>query len=248
MLAGYAVAQGDFIVDLDDDFQCPTYNVWKLITPLEQDQCDVSIARYKKKKESFIKRIGSRVNRKMTEVLLNKPKNIQFENFSCRKRFVCEEMTKYKNPFPFLEGLTLRVTHRISTFEMEQRNRADDKTTGFTFKKSFSLLLNGLTAFSVKPLRIATITGLLVALIGFILGALIIIKRLLNPDVVVGYTSIISVLLFLGGLNMIMLGLIGEYIGRIYISINDSPQYVIKNTINVNNERLKNAKSNEYKG
>lgn len=235
VLAGYSVAKGDYVVDLDDDFQCPTYEIWKLVEPLEDDQCDVAIAKYSIKKESLIKRIGSRINRKMTEVLLNKPKNIRFENFSCRKRFVCEEMIKYKNPFPFLEGLTLRVTHRIMTFEMEQRQRADDKTTGFTLKKSFLLLLNGLTAFSVKPLRISTLTGLFVALIGFLLGTIIVIRRFLNPDIAVGYTSIISVLLFLGGLNMIMLGLIGEYIGRIYISINDSPQYVIKETININN-------------
>lgn len=247
VLAGYSIAKGQYIVDLDDDYQCPTYELWKLIEPLENDDCDVAIAKYKVKKESFIKRVGSRVNRKMTDVLLNKPRDIQFENFSVRKRFVCEEMVKYKNPYPFLEGLTLRVTHRIITVQMEQRNRADDNTTGFTFRKSFSLLLNGLTAFSVKPLQVATFVGSTVAMAGFLWGIGVIIKRLLNPYVTMGYSSLLAVLLFLGGLNMIMLGLVGEYVGRIYISINDSPQYVIKNTLNVEKgEECKNGQGNEY--
>lgn len=233
VLAGYTVASGDYVVDLDDDFQCPTYELWKLLEPLEKDICDVAIAAYHVKKENLIKRLGSRINSKMTDILMNKPKEIRFENFSIRKKFVCDEMTKYKNPYPFLEGLTLRVTHRIVTVSMEERERADDNSSGFTFVKSFSLLVNGLTAFSVLPLRVSTFVGVTAAFVGFMWGIYAIIHKIVNPNVAMGYSSLLAVILFIGGLNMIMLGMIGEYVGRIYISVNDSPQYVIKDTINI---------------
>ena len=236
VLAGYSVAKGDYVVDLDDDFQCPTYELWRLLEPLELDECDVTIAEYNVKKENLIKRIGSNINCKMTNILLEKPKDIRFENFSIRKKFVCDEMIKYRNPYPFLEGLTLRVTHRIKTVPMEQRDRADDNRTGFTLKKSFSLLLNGLTAFSVKPLRISTVMGIIVAMAGFLWGIVIIARRIINVNMTVGYSSMMATMLFLGGIIMIMLGLIGEYVGRIYISVNDAPQYVIRNTINLNDK------------
>ena len=233
VLAGYSVARGKYIIELDDDFQCPGYDFWKLIEPLEEDLCDVAVASYREKKESLLKRFGSKVNRRMTTILLEKPKEINFENFSARKRYVCEEMIKYHNPYPYLEGLTLRVTHRVLQVPMEMRDRGDDNATGFTFKKSFALLLNGLTAFSVKPLRISTISGTILAILGFLWGVYVIIKRMLNPLVTMGYSSMLAAILFIGGWIMIMLGLIGEYVGRIYISVNSSPQYVIRNTINL---------------
>ena len=232
VMAGYAVAQGEYVVNLDDDFQCPTYELWKLIEPLEEDKCDVATAKYFQKKEAWYKRIGSNVNLKMTEILLDKPKNSRMENFSAMKRYVCEEMIKYKHPYPYLEGLIYRVTKRIYEVPMEQRNRADDNASGFTIKKSFGLLVNGLTAFSVKPLRIASIIGIVFAISGFIYGLYTMIRKIISPDILMGYSSLMAVLLFSTGLIMLMLGIIGEYLGRVYICMNASPQYVIKNTIN----------------
>lgn len=233
VMAGYAVAKGEYIVNLDDDYQSPTFELWKLIEPLEQDACDVATARYYEKKEAWFKRIGSDFNLKMTEILLDKPKDVRMENFSAMKRFVCEEMIKYRHPYPYLEGLTYRVTKRVKSILMNQRDRADDNASGFTLKKSINLLLNGLTAFSVKPLRIASVCGLLFAFVGFVYGIYIIVRKLIIPDMILGYSSTMAVMLFSSGLIMLMLGIIGEYIGRIYICINASPQYVIKNTINI---------------
>lgn len=233
VLAGYSVAKGDYVVDLDDDYQCPTYEIWRLLQPLENDECDVAIAKYTEKKESFVKRFGSVINKKMTDVLLDKPRDVKFENFSVRKKYVCDEMVKYKKPYPFLEGLTLQVTHRIKTVEMQQRVRADDNATGFTLRKSISLLLNGFTAFSVKPLRIITVIGLLVILLGVINGVIGVVHTVSLKNNSDATFFLISVQLLMGGLNMVMLGLLGEYVGRTYISINDAPQYVVKRTINI---------------
>ncbi len=233
VMAGYAVAKGEIIINLDDDYQCPTYELWRLIEPIEADLCDVATAKYRVKKEVWYKRIGSDINLKMTECLLDKPANLRMENFSAMKKFVCDEIIKYVHPYPYIEGLVYRVTKRVCEVPMEQRNRADDNASGFTIGISIGLLLNGLTAFSVKPLRVASICGVLFAATGFIFGIVMVIRKILNPDILMGYSSLMAVMLFSMGLIMLMLGIIGEYIGRIYICMNASPQYVIKDTINI---------------
>lgn len=187
-------------------------------------------------KETRGKKLGSDINLRMSEIMLEKQKGLRFENFSVIKKFVCKEILNYKNPYPYLEGLILRVTHNIKVITMEQRERGDENGTGFTFKKSFALFINGLTAFSVKPLRVASFLGFLFAAIGFVYLIVLLVRKIVNPMVPMGYSSIMAVILFSSGLIMIILGLIGEYVGRIYICINDSPQYVIKNTINIGNE------------
>ena len=233
VIAGYSYAAGDYIIDLDDDCQCPVNEIWRLLEPLEKDECDVTTAKYTEKKESAIKRFGSQVNFWMGNILLDKPKGTRMENFTAKKYFVCKETVKYSGPYPYLEGLTYRITNRIKMVEMDERERGDDKSTGFTFRKSLSLWLNGMTAFSVKPLRIASLLGMLFAIIGFIWTIVVVIKKLLMPEIIMGYSSMMAVILFSNGLMMLMMGLLGEYLGRTYISINDYPQYVVKETVNI---------------
>lgn len=135
----------------------------------------------------------------------------------------------------------LRTTSKIYNVEMEERERAAG-VGHYTFIKSLKLWLNGFTAFSVKPLRISTVLGAICALIGFVFGTVTIINKLIHPEMQAGYSSTMAVLLFIGGMIMMMLGMIGEYIGRIYICINNSPQYVIRETVNIDKEE----KSKEY--
>ena len=224
---------GKLVVNNDDDFQCPVYELWRLLEPVENNECDFSTANYYTKKQSRFKNFGSNVNMFMTSIMLDKPSNLRFENFSIFKRFVADEIRKYDKPYPYIEGLVFRVTKRVTVVMMEERERGDNKSTGFTFKKSFSLWLNGFTSFSVKPLRISSFLGFVLAVIGFIACIVISIGKILDPSVPAGYTSLIAVLLLIGGIIMIILGLIGEYIGRIYICLNNSPQYVIKDTVNI---------------
>lgn len=231
VMAGFANVTGDYIVCLDDDGQCPMDRLWDLIKPLEDDKADYTMADYNHKKQSFFKNLGSALNSKISHILLNKPKDMNFSNFKAMKRFIVDEMVKYENPYPYLEGLTLRTTDNIETIPMEERERVAG-TGSFTLRKSIALWMNGFTAFSVKPLRLATILGLICAFIGFIFGIVIVIRKMVNPAIPMGYSSIMAILLFIGGMIMLMLGLIGEYIGRIYISLNKSPQYIIKEKIN----------------
>ena len=141
-------------------------------------------------------------------------------------------MSKYDKPFPYLSGLLLRTTSKICNVDMIERERAAG-VGHYTFIKSLKLWLNGFTAFSVKPLRISTVLGAICALIGFVFGIITVVNKLLHPEMQAGYSSTMAVILFIGGMIMMMLGMIGEYIGRIYICINNSPQYVIRNTINI---------------
>ena len=119
---------------------------------------------------------------------------------------------------------------------MAERDRLEGEGN-YTLRKSLSLWVNGLTAFSVKPLRVSSLIGVICAIIGFIFGIITIIRKIVYTNISVGWSSTVSIMLFIGGLIMLMLGMIGEYIGRIYISINNSPQYVIRETINITNDQ-----------
>ena len=244
LMAGMSKVTGDYIILMDDDGQCPMENLWDLIKPLEEGH-DVSIAKYPTYKQSKFKSFGTIVNRKMTEIIMEKPKDLSFTNFSAMKRYIVEEIIKYKNPYPYMTGLLLRTTSDIVNVEMEERERITGNTN-FTFKKMLNLWINGFTAFSIKPLRISTVIGVITATIGFIYGLYIIIHKLfVHSAVLQGYSSMMAVLLFIGGIIMMMLGMIGEYIGRIYISINNSPQYVIKETVNMNKEQGEKNEKNK---
>ena len=233
VMAGYSVVQGDYIISLDDDYQCPMGELWNLLKPLEQDGYDMTSAVYRKKMESPWKRFGSLMNVKMAEFIIGRPKGISVENFFALKRYVVDQVVKYPYPYPYLSGLIIRVTHRIQMVEMDERERADENPSGFTLKKSIGLFFNGFTAFSVTPLRLATLSGFFFAFLGMLLMIYYIVQKLMHPEIIMGYSSIVSILLFSTGSIMIMLGIIGEYIGRIYICINKAPQYVIRDTMNL---------------
>jgi len=235
LMAGYSICTGDIVISLDDDGQIPVNEVFSLIEKLNEGY-DVVYGSYKNKKHSIFRNMGSRINDLMSEYLMNKPKNLKVSSYFVTHRFIIDEMLKYKNSYPYLLGLVLRTTKNITSVYVNHRER-ESGSSGYTFKKLISLWVNGFTAFSVKPLRIATFLGCICALMGFVFGIYTIINKLLNPSTPAGYSSMMAALLFIGGMIMLMLGLIGEYVGRIYISINNSPQYVIRETINVNNER-----------
>lgn len=234
VLAGLSVARGQIAVTMDDDFQCPAKEVFNLIAPVESGEYDVSAAKYEVKMESLFKRFCSEVYRLCAQSMLGQPKDIRIDNFIALSEKVYREMLCYKNPYPFLDGLIMRVTKRIALVDMKERKRGDDNSTGFTFAKSMKMFMDGLTAFSIKPLRFASIIGFATAIIGFVF-LIITVIHYFTSEVAVGFSSLMSVLLFVGGMLMMMIGMMGEYIGRIYICINQSPQYVIRETINIEN-------------
>lgn len=231
LMAGLRSTSGDYVVCLDDDGQTPADEVDKLLTKLEEGY-DAVYAQYEHKQHSAFRNLGSKVNELMTRVMLEKPAELYISSYFAVKRFVVDDMIRYENSYPYVIGLVLRATRNIANVMVQHRER-EEGSSGYTFKKLIALWFNGFTAFSVKPLRIATGLGIICACIGFLYGIYTIIKKLINPAVPLGFSSLMAALVFFGGMIMIILGLIGEYIGRIYISMNNSPQYVIRERINI---------------
>lgn len=231
LMAGLRHSDGDYVVCLDDDGQTPADEADKLLDKLEEGY-DAVYAKYEHKRHSTFRNLGSRLNEVMARIMLGKPKNLYVSSYFAVKRFVVEDMVRYENSYPYVIGLVLRSTQKIANVPVSHRER-EEGISGYTFKKLIGLWFNGFTAFSVKPLRIATVIGAGSAAVGFCYGIYTIIKRLFNPAVPMGFSSTMSAIVFFGGMIMLMLGLIGEYIGRIYISLNNSPQYVIREKINI---------------
>lgn len=234
LMAGLRKSDGDIVVCLDDDGQTPANEVGKLLNGIEEGS-DVVYAKYDIKQHNSFRNFGTWVNDVMTRVMLGKPKELHLTSYFAAKRFVVDSMLKYENSYPYVIGLVLRATKNITNVPVHHRSR-EVGTSGYTMKKLFGLWFNGFTAFSILPLRIATAAGIICACAGFLYGIYTVIKKFVNPAVPLGFSAMMSAIVFIGGMLMLMLGLIGEYIGRIYISINNSPQYVICEEIPAGNK------------
>ena len=231
LMAGYRKVTGNIVVSLDDDGQNPPQEMFKLIDALNE-KTDLVYAKYIQKKCSFFRNFGSKVNDWMVQWLLDKPKDLYLASYYAAKRFIIDEMVKCDNPFPYIDGLALRSTSEYINVDIVHKERAAGNS-GYSIAKLMGLWMNGLTSFSVKPLRIATFSGFCISLIGLVLAIIIIIQKLILKDAVsAGWPSIMTVVLILNGAIMMMLGLVGEYVGRIYVTMNKSPQYVIKDEVN----------------
>ena len=226
IFAGLAQAKGDIIICLDDDGQTPPDEAIKLVNALDENT-DVVYARYKNKKHNKFRNFGSKVNDYMAQSLLEKPKDLFISSYFAMKKYVKDEILKYTNPYPYLEGLVLRTTNKIKNVDINHKERKVGKSN-YTLRKLLHLWVNGFTSFSVKPLRIAIVCSFIFVICAIIITLAIIINKIKNPSVPLGWSSTMVVLLIVGSALTFILGLIGEYVGRIYISINNSPQYVVR--------------------
>lgn len=235
LMAGFKYVTGEVVVCLDDDGQTPPEEAYKLINGLDE-KTDVVYAEYENKKHSWFRNFGSKINAKMTEYLIGKPKNLYVSSYFAVKRYIIDEIIKYENPYPYVIGLILRSTKNIKNVKVCHRDRIVGES-GYSLRKLLRLWINGFTAFSVKPLRIATGLGLLFAFMGFLYALYTVINKCINPNVPIGWSSMMAAFMLIGGCILFMLGLIGEYIGRIYISLNNSPQYVIREIVQYSGDK-----------
>ncbi|MBQ9590232.1 MAG: glycosyltransferase family 2 protein [Butyrivibrio sp.] len=228
IMAGLNYVNGDYIICLDDDGQTPASEAGKLINALENG-ADVVYAKYGHKQHNIFRNFGTFMNETMASVMLGKPKDLYVSSYFAVRKFVVDEMIKYESSYPYVIGLVLRTTKNIVNVDVNHRKREVGES-GYNFVKLFGLWVNGFTAFSIKPLRIATFSGTIFAILGFLYGIYTIIKKFVNPIAPMGYAALMSAVIFMGGMIMLMLGMIGEYVGRTYISQNKNPQYVIRET------------------
>ena len=229
LMAGMRRSSGDIIVCLDDDGQTPACEVGRLLEKLEEG-FDVVYASYDSKQHSGFRNFGSRVNALMTEIMLGKPRELSLTSYFAAKRFIIDEMLRYENCFPYVMGLVLRSTRNICNVPVTHRKREEGRS-GYTMGKLLSLWMNGFTSFSIKPLRMATYLGAFTAFLGFVYAVIIVIRHFTEGMAPLGWSSTTALLLLLGGIILVVLGLIGEYVGRIFMCVNSSPQYVERQVI-----------------
>ena len=227
VMAGLNQVTGDFTIIMDDDFQNPVSEVQKLIDCAIKTQKDVVYTFYDKKEHSFFRNIGSKFNDKVANVLLKKPSNLYLSSFKIINKFLTKEIIKYDLPFPYIDGLILRTTNSIGEIKVNHQKRVEGQSN-YTLKKLISLWLNMFTNFSVLPLRISMIVGFVFSLFGFGYGIFSVIEKLSDPDLPMGYTTIIVLVSLFSGIQLIALGMVGEYLGRMFMSQNKKPQYSIR--------------------
>jgi len=229
VMAGFAKVRGDIVVCLDDDGQTPADECLRLVDKLVEGY-DIVFAEYEQPRQNLFRIFGSRFNTACNRFFFGQPKKLKTTSYYACLRFVVDTALQYPNPFPYITGLLLQSVSRSANVKVNHRRRLEGKS-GYSLKKLISLWTNGVTAFSIKPLRFATYLGWTIAVGGFIFALVTIIRKLCNPGMEAGWASTISIMLALGGVIIALIGVVGEYIGRIYLSINRSPQYVVRQTI-----------------
>ena len=238
VMCGLNYVSGDFIVIIDDDFQNPPSEIVKLVDKLVEGQFDVVYSYYEHKHHSAFRNFGSALNDWFASRLLGKPKGLYLSSFKGIRRNLVQMITQYRGPYPYIDGIIIRTTENIG----RQLCRHDERKVGqsnYTIRKLFQLWLNMFTGFSVVPLRVSSIIGIIMSMGSFFLMIFFIISRLVGgilfeQDIPAGWASLMVVVIFFGGLHLCVLGLIGEYLGRLCLTINQTPQFIVQESYGMN--------------
>lgn len=229
LMAGLNHCSGEYVVIMDDDLQHSPHDILLLV-----DQCkagfDVCYANFARKRQKRWKNAGSWLNGKLAEILINKPAYLYLSPFEALRSEVVKEIIKYSGPYPYVQGLILRVTSNYTQVDVKHHARHAGKGN-FNFIRSVTVFLKLATTFSVVPLRVASIVGSVSAVLGFLMIPYHLYIYFVAKEIVEGWTSLMIILLLLGGLILLSLGMLGEYVGRMYLNINESPQFVIKQVL-----------------
>ena len=232
-LAGLNYAKGDVIISMDDDMQTHPSQIQFLLEEFNKGY-DIVYGYYPEKKHSLFRNLGSYLNYLSVRILIGKPKELKTSSFWIIRKYVRDYVIQYKRKNVYLQGLFLRVTNNISSIPIKHFEREVGKSN-YNLKKLLRLWSN-ILGFSVVPLKFAIYLGGIFSVGGFIGAVIIIIKKLLNPSIILGWSSIMTCIFFVSGIILMSLGILGEYIGRITMGINAEPQYVVRKSINTTKE------------
>ncbi|MGH8053009.1 MAG: glycosyltransferase [Stenotrophomonas sp.] len=234
VMAGFSHASGRFVVTMDDDLQHDPDDIPRILQTLH-DGADLCYVSFEDRKHALWKKAGSAFNDFVASKLLNKPRNLYLSPFRGIRREICESAMEYRGPFVYVDGLLLQATSNYATISGKHHARQDGKS-GYSLRKSISLWLQMATSFSIVPLRLVSLAGVFASLLAFLLALAVIWRKLIDPAMAVGWPSLIVAVLFMGGLQLLALGAIGEYTGRILLNVNRRPQYVIGQRVNLDPE------------
>ena len=228
IMAGLNLVSGQYVVLMDDDLQHPPEAIPSMLDKLAAG-ADVCYTNYANRQHATWKIVGSKFNDLMASWLLSKPKGLYLSSFKALKRGVVDQIRNHEGPFAYLDGLILDITRRIATVEIQHGTRAFGEGN-YSFKKSISLWLRMVTGTSIVPLRMVTLMGALIALLGFFGAVFIVISNFLYPAESKGWASIIVTILLVSGFQTLFIGVLGEYLGRIHLRLNNKPQYLFRYT------------------
>jgi glycosyltransferase involved in cell wall biosynthesis len=229
VMTGLRHARGAYVITMDDDLQNPPEEVLKLYDHARLGGWDVVYTRYAEKKHEGWRNLGSRFANQVADMLLDKPKNLYLSSFRCMSAMVVREVTRYSGPYPYVDGLIMQVTQRIDSIEVLHLARAEGRSN-YTIARLIRLWLNLATNFSVLPLRLAILAGAAMGVLG-LSGAVVVVAEAVTGSTPSGWASMMTVVLLLSGVQFLILGVLGEYVGRAFLSANGKPQGVVRQAI-----------------
>ena len=229
VMSGLRHARGAYVITMDDDLQNPPEEVVKLYDHARLGQWDVVYTRYAEKQHEGWRNLGSRFANAVADQLLDKPKGLYLSSFRCMSALVVREVTKYAGPYPYIDGLIMQVTQRIASIEVLHLARAEGRSN-YTMVRLIRLWLNLATNFSVLPLRLAIFAGAGMGVLG-LLGAALVMAEALTGSPPSGWASSMTMMLLIAGVQFLILGVLGEYVGRAFLSANGKPQGVVRQVI-----------------
>lgn len=229
LMAGFAQARGAVVMTMDDDLQHAPSDIPALLDELASGY-DVVYARFKNRKHASWKIAGSRLNDIVAGYLMQKPKGLYLSPFRAMRATIVRDILRYRGPYVYVDGLLLSVTRNIGTVDVEHHDRfAGD--SGYSLSKSISLWLKMATSFSIVPLRLTSFAGMFFAGLGFVLAVLLVIQKFTLDLMPIGWSSLIVTILMIGGIQLVALGMLGEYLGRVLLTLNSRPQYVVGDSV-----------------
>jgi glycosyltransferase involved in cell wall biosynthesis len=228
-MAGLHYVKGEIIVIMDDDLQHPPSEIENLIKKINEG-ADVCYTNYNERQHPGWKILGSHFNNWIVTLLMRKPAKLYLSSFKAIRYKVVQELIKFDGPNVYLDGLILNITRSIKTITIEHQPRYEGKGN-YNLKRSISLWLTMVTSFSMFPLRIATFLGICLVAISLLVLGIAAIEKIFNPLSVLGFTLVIATVLFVGGVQAVCVGVVGEYLGRVYSKLNGKPQFVIREII-----------------
>jgi undecaprenyl-phosphate 4-deoxy-4-formamido-L-arabinose transferase len=226
VMAGLGQTRGAYVITMDDDLQNPPEEVVGLWQHALDNAFDVVYTRYPKKQHAAWRNLGSRLSNWCADVLIDKPKGVYLSSFRCVSAFTVSKILAYAGPFPYIDGLIMQVTHNVGQLQVGHLPRKSGRSN-YTIRRLLRLFLAILLNFSVMPLRLSTILGISMAGFG-VLGFLAVVAEALHGRTPEGWASLMVVTLLLSGVQLIILGILGEYLGRLFVTINQKPQFVIR--------------------
>lgn len=233
IMAGLNYAKGDILIGMDDDMQTHPSQLPYLFEELEKGY-DIVYGKLSGKKASAFRNFGSWVNYISVRILIGKPKELKTSSYWVARKFVRDSVIEYQAPYAYIQGLFLRTTRNISCIPIQHFQREEGESN-YTFKRLLKLWSN-IIGFSITPLRLTEYCGFGLSLLSIIAAVVVLIRKILNPAMALGWPSLMIVICFFSGIQLMFLGLIGEYIGRMFLGLNRQPQYVIREVIRQESE------------